>query len=108
MKRKRTHILNWHMGFLSKKQRYANGFKWGRREHYFEELTTKFLVVGIIGLALSIYIQFWEGYNAKWFFIVCECLLVITWIFRLISAFAHRREKAYMDDVRFHRSKFKK
>ena len=90
---------------MNKKQRYATGFKWGKREHRFEKRTTKWLVVGIILLGVSIYLEFWVNWElTKYLFFAVFFIFVVCWFFRLISAFSHNREKAYMDELRFGRN----
>jgi len=90
---------------MNRKKRYATGFKWGRIEHRFEKLTTNWLVIGIILLGLSIYLEYWMYWGlTKYLFYATFFIFVICWFFRIISAFSHNREKAYMDKLRFGRS----
>ena len=88
----------------SKKKRYARGFKWGKTEHKYEERTTRWLIVGILILCAGIYLEFWTEWPfAKYVFFLAILVFVICWLFRVIAAFAHRREKAAMDKLRFKR-----
>ena len=89
---------------MNKKKGYATGFKWGKREHKFEKRTTKLLVVGIILLGAGIYLEYWEYWRqTKYLFFAVFIIFVVCWLFRLISAYCHIREKHYMDKLRFNR-----
>lgn len=82
---------------MSKRNQYTKGFAWGRREHKFESLMTKFLLVAVAGVGLSLLFE-WDLLRA-----IVLGLLVIVLLFRLLTAFAHGREKHYMDSLRFKR-----
>jgi hypothetical protein len=82
---------------MNKRKQYATGFRWGKREHRFESWMTKLLLVAIIGVGISLWFS-WD-----WIRVAVLGLLVIVLLFRLFTAFAHGREKHYMDRLRFHR-----
>lgn len=89
---------------MNNKKRYAIGFKWGKLEHKFEILTTKWLVLGIILLGIGIYLEYWTYWRqTKYVLYIAFIVFLFCWIFRLISAFCHKMEKAYMDRLRFKR-----
>ncbi len=82
---------------MNKRKQYATGFRWGRREHFFESLMTRFLLIAIAGVGISLLFE-WDLLRA-----IVLGLLVIVLILRLLTAFAHNREKHYMDSLRFRR-----
>ena len=108
-KRKRK---RWVMDLFEEKKRkrkqWAKGFEWGKREHKFETLTTKWLIAGIILLIGAIYLEFWldKDFSKDIFFIV-SIVFAISLIFRFISSYSHKKEKVYMDKLRFKRKKEK-
>lgn len=90
----------------SKRKRYAKGFKWGRIEHKFEERTTTLLLFSVFVLLASMVFQYQLHIKESiYFFIFSFCLLVVCLLFRVIASFAHKREKHYMDALRFKRKK---
>jgi len=88
----------------SKRQRYADGFAWGKREHNAETMATQLLWVTVILLFTHILIQY-KNISVLIPLMLQEYLimgfLVATLAYRLIAAFAHKREKAHMDKLRF-------
>ena len=83
---------------MSKRSDYAAGFKWGRREHNAELRTTKLLGAGLVVFVVYLFwfSNIWLGYLAL-------LLFTLALIFRSVAAFAHKREKAKMDKLRFKR-----
>lgn len=79
---------------MSKRRQYVKGFAWGKREHSFESWMTKFLLIAIAGVGISLLIS-WD-----WIRVMVLGLLAIVLVFRLLTAFAHGREKHYMDSLR--------
>lgn len=82
---------------MSKRKQYATGFKWGKREHRAESWMTKFLLLAVIGVTISLLLD-WDLFRA-----IILGGLVIVLILRLLTAFAHNREKYWMDTLRFKR-----
>lgn len=84
---------------MGKREQYRKGFWWGRKEHAAERLTTKLLVAGLAFLGL----YFW----LKWLPLayLAGVLLFFALLLRLVAAFAHGREKHYMDRLRFGKRK---
>ena len=92
------------MSKFSKKHRkkYARGFKWGRIEHNAEARTTRLLIVGFVILACYIAaIVYVPWLNLTWAVCLAAVVFLLALIFRLVAAFAHKREKHYMDKLRF-------
>lgn len=81
----------------SKREQYAEGFKWGRLEHKSEKACTVLLVIAFFVLLIHLYIQH----------VVVEYIavgiLLMALISRLIASVAHKMEKHYMDKLRFKR-----
>lgn len=79
---------------MSKRRQYATGFRWGKREHLFESWMTKVLVLAIV--AGGIYLAL------SWNLVIAVALgvLGVILVLRLLTAFAHGREKHYMDSLR--------
>jgi uncharacterized membrane protein HdeD (DUF308 family) len=92
------------MSKFSRKHRkeYAKGFKWGRREHKAEERTTKLLIIGFIALAIYIAASIYTpNLELIWIVYAATAVFLLALVFRLVAAFAHKREKHYMDKLRF-------
>jgi len=96
------------MSRFSRKHRkqYARGFRWGRIEHNAEAGTTRLLIMGFVILAsyiaASIYVPWLD---LIWAIYVAAVIFLLALIFRLVAAFAHGREKYYMDKLRFRGSR---
>jgi hypothetical protein len=79
---------------MGKRKQYVKGFAWGKREHRFEGWMTKLLLLAMFGMGVSLLIH-WDLLRA-----IVLGLLTIVLMLRLMTAFAHGREKHYMDSLR--------
>ena len=81
----------------------ANGFKWGKREHYFEAIMTKLLGLTLMVLGVNLLAISWDwnddiqaSLTFTAFIFVLMCLGA-----RLITEFCHRLERYYFNPHRF-------
>ena len=82
---------------IFRKVRYAEGFKWGKREHRWESNTRLLLLVGTVLLLVYIFL------GIPYLHYVACAVLILAVVFSWMALAAHRVEKAYMDKLRFKR-----
>lgn len=84
------------------KKEFTKGFWWGRREHNLEKYTTWLLLLGFVLLVLGLL-------SKRWFWqLIATPVFGLALVFRVLAGFAHRREKHYMDKLRFGKWRKKK
>jgi low temperature requirement protein LtrA len=79
-------------------KKYKAGFRWGKREHKYERITSRLLWIGALFVVGTV-AEYFLLHN---FYLVIPSLIVflLAFLIHLIARFSHRREKHHMDKLR--------